>query len=227
MSAQAKQRGRLIVFDGGEGSGKTTQLRRLRAEFDRLRVPYVALHEPGGTPLGTEVRRLLLDPASDITARAEALLFMASRAQLVEGQIGPSLARGQNVLLDRFFLSTYAYQIAGRGLSEVDVRSANMFATAELIPDLTILLTFPVRDGLQRAAHRAAAHDRIEALGEAFHRRVADAFAEFAKPDWQAAHAECGPIIALSAEGTETEVGDRVREAIENKWPGLLQQRKA
>ncbi|MDB4883595.1 MAG: tmk, partial [Gemmatimonadetes bacterium] len=107
---------RLIVFEGGEGSGKSTQLRHLAAALAAHRVPHLTLREPGGTPLGTEVRRILLDPASDITPRAEALLFMASRAQLVEREIRPALARGETVLLDRFFLSTYAYQIAGHGL---------------------------------------------------------------------------------------------------------------
>jgi dTMP kinase len=222
VTGQADARGRLIVFEGGEGSGKSTQLKRLGAELDRLGIPFVALREPGGTPLGAEVRRLLLDPASDIVARAEALLFMASRAQLVERQIAPSLQRGHVVLLDRFFLSTYAYQIAGRGLEEADVRAANMFATAGLVPDLTLLLTFPVREGLARVTGRDASHDRIEALGEAFHRRVADGFAQFARADWQASHPECGPIVEVGAEGSESEVAARVKSALTTKWPDFF-----
>ena len=98
--------------------------------------------------------------------RAEALLFMASRAQLVQREIRPALARGDVVLLDRFFLSTYAYQIAGHGLPEDEVRSANRFATGGLVPDVTILLSFPVVQGLARAARRTASHDRMEAMGE-------------------------------------------------------------
>jgi dTMP kinase len=108
-------RGRLIVFEGGEGSGKSTQLKRLAAELEGLHVPHVSLREPGGTALGAELRRLVLDPASDIASRAEALMFMASRAQLVERHIVPQLSEGKVVLLDRFFLSTYAYQVGGRG----------------------------------------------------------------------------------------------------------------
>ena len=215
-------RGVLVVFEGGEGSGKSTQLRRVSAMLARRDVAHVCLREPGGTPLGTEVRRVLLDRASDITHRAETLLFMASRAQLVEREIRPALERGDVVLLDRFFLSTYAYQIAGHGLPEEEVRSANRFATGGLVPDLTLLLTFPVTEGLARAARRAAAHDRIEALGEAFHRRVAAAFGTFADPSWQSDHPECGPIVPIDAEGREDEVSERVSAALAARWPGTF-----
>ena len=210
----ARLAGRLIVFEGGEGSGKSTQLRRLSATLAASGVSHVCLREPGGTPVGTEVRRVLLDRASDIAERAEALLFMASRAQLVEREIRPALARGDVVLLDRFFLSTYAYQIAGHGLPEEEVRAANAFATAGLVPDLTLLLTFPVTEGLARAARRAAAHDRMEAMGEQFHARVAAAFDRYADPEWQRTHPECGPIVPVDARGSEQQVTARVRDAL-------------
>lgn len=212
----------LIVFEGGEGSGKSTQLRLVSAALARRGVPHLCLREPGGTSLGSEVRRLLLDRASDVTHRAEALLFMASRAQLVEREIRPALARGEVVLLDRFFLSTYAYQIAGHGLPESEVRDANRFATAGLIPDLTLLLVFPVAQGLERAARRASSHDRMEAMGESFHRRVVAAFGTFADPGWQADHPECGPLVPIDAEGREAEVGERVKAALRARWPGTF-----
>jgi dTMP kinase len=215
--------GVLIVFEGGEGSGKSTQLRRVSAALARRNVAHVCLREPGGTPLGTEVRRMLLDRASDVAHRAEALLFMASRAQLVEREVRPGLERGDIVLLDRFFLSTYAYQIAGHGLPEEEVRAANRFATGGLVPDLTLLLTFPVTEGLARAARRATSHDRMEAMGEAFHRRVAAAFGTFADPSWQSDHAECGPIVGIDAEGREDEVAERVAAALSARWPGTFQ----
>lgn len=214
--------GVLIVFEGGEGSGKSTQLRRVSATLARRDVAHVCLREPGGTPLGTEVRRLLLDRASDIAHRAEALLFTASRAQLVEREIAPALARGDVVLLDRFFLSTYAYQIAGHGLPEDEVRAATRFATAGLVPDLTLLLTFPVTEGLARAARRANAHDRMEAMGESFHRRVAAAFGTFADASWQHDHPECGPIVPIDAEGREDVVSQRVHAALAARWPGTF-----
>ena len=212
--------GRVIVFEGGEGSGKSTQLARLSARFTERAISHVCLREPGGTPLGTEVRRLLLDRASDIDPRAEALLFMASRAQLVERAIRPALARGDVVLLDRFFLSTYAYQVAGHGLNEADVRSANQFATDGLVPDLTVLLRFPARAGLARAGERAAAHDRMEAMGASFHDRVSTALGAFADPAWQATHVECGPIVAVDAVGSEDEVAARVTTVVNARWPG-------
>ena len=214
--------GVLIVFEGGEGSGKSTQLRRVSASLARRTVAHVCLREPGGTPLGTEVRRMLLDRASDVAHRAEALLFMASRAQLVEREIRPALARGDVVLLDRFFLSTYAYQIAGHGLPEDEVRAANHFATGGLVPDLTLLLTFPVTEGLARAARRATAHDRMESMGELFHRRVAAAFDSFADPSWQLDHPECGPIVGIDAKGLEEDVTKRVAAALSARWPGTF-----
>ncbi|MBW7932941.1 MAG: dTMP kinase, partial [Gemmatimonadaceae bacterium] len=136
--------GRLIVFEGVEGAGKTTQLERLALRLGRHGAQVRTLREPGGTPVGDEIRALLLRPGAQIPPRTEALLFMASRAALVDEQVRPALARGEIVLLDRFFLSTYAYQVGGRGLPEDAVRDANAFATGGLVPDVTVLLTLPV-----------------------------------------------------------------------------------
>lgn len=201
--------GRLIVFEGGEGAGKSTQLARLASRLQHAQVAVAQWREPGGTPLGDEIRRVLLDPASRITPRAEALLFMASRAQLVADAVRPALAAGTTVLLDRFFLSTYAYQIGGRAMPEAEVRAANALATDGLVPDLTLLLTFDADEGLRRAGARGA-HDRMEASGAAFHARVEAAFATFADPVWQAGHPECGPIIAVDGRGDADAVEARV-----------------
>lgn len=214
--------GRLIVFEGGEGSGKSTQIRHLADALRRGGVAHANFREPGGTALGSEVRRILLDPGPDISPRTEALLFMASRAQLVECEIRPALARGDVVLLDRFFLSTYAYQIAGHGLPEAEVRGANVLATGGLVPDLNLLLTFPVSAGLARAAQRATANDRIELMGEQFHQRVAAAFDAFAESGWQAEHRECGPIVRIDATGDESAVAERVLQALTSRWPGTF-----
>lgn len=209
-------RGPLIVFEGAEGAGKTTQLRRLASWLESGGRVVHALREPGGTPLGDEIRRLLLDPASDIAPRAEALLFMASRAQLVERLVRPALEAGQVVLLDRFFLSTYAYQGAGRGLPEAQVRQANAVATSGLVPDVTLLLTLPVREGLARAERRGA-RDRMEQNADEFHHRVSEAFTTFATVAWQAQHPECGPIVIVDASGSEDAVFARVRAAVEDR----------
>ena len=218
--------GQLIVFEGGEGSGKSTQLRLLADALGAAAVSHRCLREPGGTPLGAEVRRLVLEREWEVDARAEALLFMASRAQMVARELRPALARGEHVLLDRFFLSTYAYQIGGRGLPEDEVRAANRFATGGLIPDLTLLLTFPVAEGLARAAERSSG-DRMEREGAAFHERVARAFDRFAHPDWQRAHPECGPIVPIQAVGSERDVAERVRQALTARWPGTFPQFEA
>jgi dTMP kinase len=210
--------GRLIVFEGAEGVGKTTQLRRLANWLAEHDVPHLGVREPGQTAVGNEIRRLLLDPATDLVARSEALLFMASRAQLVEQDMGPALAAGSVVLADRFFLSTYAYQSAGRGLPLEELAAANKLATGGLVPDLTILLDFPVAEGLARAGARGE-HDRMERSGAVFHDRVAAAFALYATPAWQAAHPEVGPIVVVDARGSEDEVAERVAGALAGRWP--------
>lgn len=209
----------LLVFEGPEGAGKTTQLRRAADWLGGRGERVLTFREPGGTGLGDEIRRLLLDPASDIAPRAEGLLFMASRAQLVERQIAPALASGATVLLDRFFLSTYAYQVGGRGLPHEQISAANRLATADLRPRLTVLLTLPVEEGLARATKRGP-HDRMEQADGGFHERVAAAFSEFASPEWQRAHPEAGPIATVDGSGSEDEVFARVRELLERQWPG-------
>jgi dTMP kinase len=143
---------------------------------------------------------------------------MASRAQLVERAITPALANGATVLLDRFFLATYAYQGAGRGIPADTITAINGLATAGLVPDLTLLLTLPVAEGLARAAQRGG-HDRMEREKFAFHERVAGAFKTFLEPAWQAGHPECGPIVLVDASGTETEVLERLLRALRSHWP--------
>ena len=212
-----RKRGRLIVFEGVEGAGKSTQLQRLGGHLARAGVAHSTFREPGGTTLGDSIRALLLDPLSTISAHAEALLFMASRAQLVAQELRPALDAGTTVLLDRFFLSTYAYQIAGRGLAESDVRSANMMATNGLVPDLTLLLTLSADVGLARAGQRSGP-DRIERSGPEFHARVEEAFAEFATREWQNTHEECGPIVAVDAGGAPDAVEARVLDVVASRF---------
>jgi len=213
-------RGELVVFEGAEGVGKTTQAGRLVAELTRRGIACVHLREPGGTPLGEAVREILLAPTQMRTARAEALLFMASRAQLVSEKIDPALAGGDVVILDRFFLSTYAYQIHGRGLPENEVRAANQLAVGDLVPTVTLVLHLPDNDGLARAGKRSG-HDYMEQLGDEFHARVGAAFGDFTTPEWQKRHPECGPIVSIDASGSADDVFDRVVAAINGHAPHL------
>jgi dTMP kinase len=123
--------------------------------------------------------------------------------------------------MDRFFLSTYAYQIFGRGLDEKSIRSANRFATHDLVPDLTLVLGIPAVEGLARAFGRGA-HDRIERSGAEFHARVEAAFGRFASRDWQADHPECGPIVFVDGRGTADAVQARVDDALARNLPSLV-----
>ena len=210
--------GRLIVFEGSEGAGKTTQLGLLAERLRTAGIDVHTLREPGGTALGDSIRALLLDPAQHISAASEALLFMASRAQLVRDEIDPALDRGVVVVMDRFFLSTYAYQIDGRGLPEDQIRSANALATGGLIPDLTIILEMTATEGMERAAARSE-QDRIEQLGDEFHGRVERAFVRFASGDWQRQHVEAGPIVAVDGRGNPAQVHERVVSALAQNLP--------
>lgn len=205
------QRGALVVLEGAEGVGKSTQACRLADSLRRQGIATTQVREPGGTELGDEVRRLVLDSQYRIDPSSEALLFMASRAQLVADVIRPALGRGELVLADRFLLSTYAYQVFGRGLPESEVRSANRLATADLVPALTILLTLPIEESLARMRARPGnGPDRIEQADAEFHLRVARAFRDFVRPAWQSNHPEAGRIVAVEAAGTEEEVTQRI-----------------
>ena len=211
--------GKLIVLEGPEGAGKTTQV-PLVAEWLRASGrEVVTLREPGGTPVGDEVRRILLDSADGAVGdAAEALLYMASRAQLVEREVRPALQRGAVVILDRFFLATYAYQVAGRGLGEADVQAANHLAVGGLIPDLTLILQLRPDVGLARADRRGG-RDRLERADAAFHDRVARAFATFVEPAWQRTHPECGPIVPVDATGDVDAVFGRIVGVLRSRWP--------
>jgi dTMP kinase len=173
--------GILIALEGTEGAGKTTQVRRL-ADWLRAqgREPLVT-REPGGTPVAEEVRRILLESES-VSARTELLLMLAARSALVAEVIRPALEAGRVVVTDRFHLSTLAYQGYGRQLSLPEVEAMNRFATAGLMPDLTILLDVDPAVGVARK-RGGRDPDRIERAGDAFHQRVAGAYRLLAERD--------------------------------------------
>jgi dTMP kinase len=200
--------GLFVVLEGGEGVGKTTQWHRLADALRADGTDVVTLREPGGTAAGDEIRRVLLDPQSQLTAESEALLFAASRAQLVRDVVRPALARGAVVLVDRFLLSTYAYQGAGRGLPLDALAAINHVATGGLAPTVTLLLSLPLDDALARMHSRGAA-DRLEQEGVEFHRRVQGAFHAATYPAWQAKHPEIGPVFTIDASGTPDDVTSR------------------
>lgn len=184
-------RGHFIVIEGPEGAGKSTQLTLLKARLQRLGREPLLTREPGGTRAGEAMRRVLLDPDLDIAPLSEFLLYSAARAQHVLEVISPALAKGQNVISDRFTGASVAYQGHGRGLDLQLIQELNDRATSGLKPDRTLLLDFDARRGLERAAARAA-YDRLEAAGLEFHERTRHGFLEQARndPTWVVINAD-------------------------------------
>jgi dTMP kinase len=171
-----------VTFEGVEGSGKSTQLDMLHAHLLRMNVNVVATREPGGTRLGEEIRRLLLNPAfREMHPMTETILYAADRAQHVHEVIKPALNQGKVVLCDRFVDSTLAYQGVARRIGMEGVQNLNEWITEDLYPDLTILLEIPYRVGLKRLEKRKRSMDRMEGQPEAFHEQVQEAYRTLAK----------------------------------------------
>lgn len=217
--------GKLIVFEGGEGCGKTTQLLRLRDWFNHqgkeLKAfhgldPVIATREPGGTKLGEKLRQLLLTPSESeaIADRAELLLYAADRAQHVEGLLKPLLGQGAMVLCDRFTDSTLAYQGYGRGLNLDLIAQLNHIATGGLESDLTLWLDLDVTEGLARAQQRqhatARVLDRMEQGEVAFHQRVRQGFQTLAKQTPER-------IVRIDASQSETAVAAEIQAVVSQR----------
>lgn len=201
-------KGVFITFEGLDGSGKSTQMELLAAGLRERGYVVLITREPGGTHLGEAVRDVLLDPRyHGMSARSEALLYAAARAQLAEQVIRPALADGQVVICDRYLDSSLAYQGYGRGLGFDDIITLNVWGTECLFPDLTILLDL---DEEVRGKRLDAVPDRLEAEDEAFHKRVGEGFRELL---------ELHPhrIRRVDAGGDEAEVQERVRAVVEEE----------
>ncbi|MGY1806116.1 dTMP kinase [Blastococcus sp. SYSU D00669] len=203
--------GVLIAFEGGEGAGKSTQVRRLQEWLTHEGLVARATFEPGATPSGAGIRSIVLDRAhTGISPRSEALLYAADRAQHVHDVLRPALDAGEVVITDRFVDSSLAYQGAGRTIPLEDVRGLSRWATQGLVPDLTVLLDLPPEVGLARARGRAAA-DRLESESLDFHQRVRQTFRALAE-------AEPDRYLVLDA----TRAPDELAAAIRVKVAELL-----
>jgi dTMP kinase len=207
------QRGAFIVLEGPDGAGKSVQARRLAERLGARGLPVTFTREPGGTPLGEQVRKILLDPA-DVPrgAIADALLFSASRSQLVPDVIVPALERGDVVICDRYATSTLAYQGYGSGVDREVLRSIQSLVTGGLVPDMVVLLDVPVEVGLaRRDAGRADELTRFEDASRhdlAFHERVRDGYRQMAAADpdrW----------VVIDGNGTHDEVEASVRHRVD------------
>ncbi len=199
--------GRFVVFEGGEGSGKSTQARLLAERWGA-----VLTHEPGDTPVGVRLRELLLDPSTEaLDERAEALLMAADRAHHVATVLRPALLRGRDVVCDRYVASSVAYQGWGRQLGPERVAEISAFATDGLVPDLVVLMVVPGEVATARLA-AAGSPDKLEAAGDAFHQRVAEGYRAqaVADPDrW----------VTIDGQGTLEEVAERVAVAVAARLP--------
>ncbi|MFI7484057.1 dTMP kinase [Kocuria sp. M1R5S2] len=201
--------GAFVVLEGGDGAGKSTQAGRLVAALRAEGHDVVRTREPGGTPLGERVRELVLDPAhGPVDPRTEALLFAAARAAHVEQLIRPALAAGRIVVCDRFADSSAAYQGAGRGLGVARVAELNAWATAGLVPDLTVLLDVRAATGRARRLERdGGAGDRLEAEPDGFHDTTRRAFLELAER-------EPGRYLVLDAARSAAELAGEIAAAV-------------
>ena len=198
----SKRRGSFITFEGIDGSGKTTQARRVADLLGAAGLDVVLLRDPGGTVVGEQIRAILLDPTyATMSDACELLLYEASRAQLVSEAIRPALERASVVVCDRYFDSTYAYQHGGRGLDEDLVRRCNELGSCGVVPDLTLVLDLDVSTALMRTEGRDP--DRLEAEGLHFQERIRESYLRLAK---------CEParVRVVDGDAGEDEVFSRV-----------------
>ena len=203
-------RGMFITFEGGDGSGKSTQIQSVRDWFESRGREVIVTREPGGTELGTEIRRLVQNGPEDVDARTEALLYAADRAYHVATVIRPALERGAVVLGDRYIDSSLAYQGAARSLGVDEIASLSAWATQGLYPSLTFLLDLPPEVGARR---RTDAPDRMERESMDFHERVRHQYLRLAD-------AEPERIVVIDAVGTVDEVFSEIRGVLVERFDG-------
>jgi dTMP kinase len=209
--------GLFITFEGSEGCGKSTQIRRIAEKLRALGREVITLREPGATPIGEQIRNLLQyhDAASAMTPEAELLLFAASRAQLVREVIRPALERGAVVLSDRFLDSTTVYQGVARELPEDDVAAINSFAVGGTLPDLTLLLDLDAAEGRRRASLRKGPADRMENEGGEFYEAVRRGYLELAR-------AHPARFLVIDAAPDEQAVEASIEAAIMNRCKEII-----
>ncbi len=204
--------GRFITLEGGEGTGKSTQARRLAAALEARGFAALVTREPGGAPGAEEIRKLMVEgEPGRWNAITETLLAYAARADHVARTIGPALTEGRWVISDRFSDSTFAYQGVGRGLDRETIRRIDSAVLDDFAPDLTLVLDLDVAIGLQRAVARPGLENRFEKFGPEFHERLRQAFLDIARrfPE------RCRVI---DASGTEDQVAEAIFTAVQRRF---------
>ena len=211
MTPRSSSRGQFITFEGGEGAGKSTQIKRLAETLQKRGHDVVLTREPGGSPGAEAIRKLLVEgEPGRWDGITETLLFAAARRDHVERTIRPALAQGSWVLCDRFMDSTIAYQGCGAGVDLALVRRISTDAAGDIIPDLTLILDLPVAVGLARAAGREGGEDRFERKGAEFHTRLRDGFLAIAK-------AEPHRCVVVNASGTPDAVAEAISKIVSER----------
>lgn len=201
-----------VVFEGIDGAGTTTQAKLLAHFLNTQGHPVVVAREPGGTEIGERIRDLLLDPSLvDMAARAELLLYSASRAQLVDEVIGPALKAGKPVISDRYAASTIAYQGAGRGLGRELIDYLNRVAVQNCVPDITIYLDVPLEVANERMNN--VGMDRLEQEGAGFRERVAGAYRKMS--------ADQDKTLLVDGTVEKYPLADRIVEELRSRWPAF------
>ncbi len=205
-------RGRFITLEGGEGTGKSTQSRRLCSALDAHGFAPIMTREPGGSPGAEDIRRLLVDgEPGRWTSLGETLLLFAARSDHIAHTIEPALASGRWVVCDRFTDSTYAYQGAGRGLARETIRRVEAIAVGNFKPDLTLILDLPADQGLARAASRGPAESRFEKFDNGFHEKLRQAFLDIARR-----HPE--RCVVIDASGSPDDVAARIWDTVAKRF---------
>lgn len=207
MTQLSKAKGLFVTFEGGDGSGKSTQSALLAEWLQGQGRTVVLTREPGGTDLGNEIRDIVLHRRGHIAPRAEALLYAADRAHHINTKVRPALADGDIVLQDRYLDSSVAYQGAGRVLSPDEVRSLSLWAAEDLLPDLTILLDLDESVGRDRLKSRTK-YDRLEDEEQDFHARVRSGYLALAA-------AEPDRFLVLSATDSVESIASAIRARVE------------
>ncbi len=208
------ERGLFITVEGGDGSGKSTQLETIRRYLEEKGIPCIFTREPGGTPIGEKIREIILDPGNaEMDDWTEALLYAASRAQHVAQKIRPALEAGTTVVCDRFVDSSIAYQGFGRGLGE-GVAEVNAHAIRGLVPDITLFLDVDPQKAMERVGNRSS-KDRLETEPDEFHRIVYEGYREIARRD---AETGKGRFIIIDASKDIGCVTGEVREALDRAF---------
>ncbi len=204
--------GRFITLEGGEGTGKSTQIRRLAAALEKKGIAVLCTREPGGSPGAEEIRKLMVEgEPGRWDAVTETLLAYAARVDHVARTIGPALRAGQWVISDRFNDSTFAYQGVGRGLARETIRRIDSAVLDDFAPDLTLILDLDVKTGLQRALARSGAENRFEKFGPEFHEKLRQAFLDIAKRSPERCR-------VIDASGTEEQVAEAIFAAVSRRF---------